>query len=79
MHYYHSKHLLKDYEPVLDWNSDWESPSEESDYEVDNDIDGLYHMEDYLDWWRGRHPHHIGIHDANPGDDAGEAKDAEEA
>ena len=78
MRYYRSRHLLEDYEPVPDWDSDWESPSEDSDYEAKNDIDGPDHTEDYLDWWRGHHPHHIGIHDADLGDDAGEVEDAKE-
>jgi len=46
--YYHSQHLPEDYEPIIDWNSNWESPSRESDYEDDIDIDGPAHTEDYL-------------------------------
>ena len=51
MHYYHSQHLPEDYEPVLDWTSDWESPKRDSDHEDDVDIDGPDHTKDYMAWW----------------------------
>ena len=72
--YYRSRHLPKDYEPIPDQDSNWESPSEDSDYEDDVDIDGPTHIEDYLEWWRGRSPHYIGIH----GTDLGEDEEAHE-
>ena len=75
MHYYRSRHLLKDYELVLDWNSNWKSPNEDLDYEVDIDIDGPNHIEDYLNWWRGCHYHHISIHDVDSGEDEGGDED----
>lgn len=49
MRYYHSRHLPE--EPILGWNFNWKSPSEDSDYEDDIDIDVPTHIEDYLDWW----------------------------
>lgn len=75
MRYYYSKHLLDDYDLMLDWGSKWESPSEDSIYKVDIDIDGPDHSEDYLDWWRRCSPHHIGIHDMDPREDEGADED----
>jgi len=57
VHYYHRKHLPKDYELILDWTSDWETPIRDSDYEDDIDIDGFDHTEDYMAWWQEHRPH----------------------
>ena len=66
MCYYCSQHLPEDYELVLDWNSNWESPKRDSDHEDDIDIDGPNHMEDYMALWLEHHPDHIGIHTPDP-------------
>lgn len=63
MFYYCNKHFIEDYEQVPDWDSTWESPNKDLDYEVDVDIDWLDHTKDYLDWWQGCNPHYIDIHD----------------
>ena len=66
VHYYHSQHLSKDYEPVPNWTSNWESPDRDSDYEYDIDIDGPDHTKDYMAWWQEHRPDYIGIHAPGP-------------
>lgn len=60
---------------MLDWDSNQESLSEDLDYEANVDIDGPDHIEDYLDQWWGRSPHHIGIHNIDLGEDEGADED----
>ena len=64
--YYHSKHLPVDYEPIPDQTFNQKSPSEDSDYEDDIDIEGPTHNKDYLSQWQEHHPHYIGIHAIGP-------------
>lgn len=66
VHYYCSQHLLEDYELVLDWTSDWESPKRDLDHEDDIDIDSPDHTKDYMAWWWEHHPDHIDIHALDP-------------
>lgn len=54
---------MKDYELVLDWDFKWESPSEDSNFDANLDIDDPEHIKDYLDWWQGCSPHNLNIHE----------------
>jgi len=51
VHYYHHRALIENYKLILDWDSKWTSPNEESNFEDDPDIDGPKHTKNYLEWW----------------------------
>ena len=60
--YYHNRDLIEEYKPISDWDSKWTSPSEDSKFEDDPDIDGPEHTKDYLDLWQRHSSHILGIH-----------------
>lgn len=62
MHYYCNRDFIEDHKlaPYCDFK--WESSSENSNFDVDLEIDGSKHIKGYLDWWQGCNPHNLGIH-----------------